>query len=75
MEAPAAAASDADRDTPRHLQQLASISAALLADKVNANSVTWVPDIIPQFIQRAVQAAAAAGERETAPGSVEPLPS
>lgn len=43
--------------TPAHLQQLHAIAAALQADKRQSDSVTWVPELIPQFIQRAVESA------------------
>jgi hypothetical protein len=39
---------------PQHVQQLQRLAAALQQEKSQSDSVTWVPDLLPTFIQKAV---------------------
>lgn len=41
---------------PLHVQQAQQIAARLQQVKAGSDSVTWVPELIPQFVQRAVEA-------------------
>jgi hypothetical protein len=44
------------QEVPVHVQQAQQIAARLQQDKASSDSVTWVPELIPQFVQRAVEA-------------------
>lgn len=44
------------QQVPLHVQQAQQITARLQQDKAGSDSVTWVPELIPQFVQRAVEA-------------------
>lgn len=44
------------QQVPLHVQQARQIAARLQQDKEGSDSVTWVPELIPQFVQRAVEA-------------------
>lgn len=42
-------------EVPQHVQQQ-QLAELLQKEKENSDSVTWVPELIPQFVQKAVQA-------------------
>lgn len=43
------------QSVPQHLQQQQQLAALLEQDRQLSDSVTWVPELIPTFVQRAVQ--------------------
>jgi hypothetical protein len=43
-------------EVPQHVQQLQQLSSLLQNDKADSDSVTWVPELIPKFVQKAVEA-------------------
>lgn len=42
-------------EVPQHVQQLQQLSSLLQKDKADSDSVTWVPELIPKFVQKAVE--------------------
>jgi len=41
-------------ELPQHVQQLQQLSSLLQKDKDSSDSVTWVPELIPMFVQKAM---------------------
>jgi hypothetical protein len=42
-------------EAPDHVQQLQQLAAQLHKDKAESESVTWVPELIPIYVQKAVE--------------------
>jgi hypothetical protein len=42
-------------EVPQHVQQLQQLASLLQKDKEDSDSVTWVPELIPKFVQKAVE--------------------
>jgi hypothetical protein len=42
-------------EAPNHVQQLQQLAAQLHKDKAESDSVTWVPELIPIYVQKAVE--------------------
>lgn len=42
-------------ELPQHVKQVQQLSALLQKDKDSSDSVTWVPELIPMFVQKAIE--------------------